>query len=65
MSIDLDRFCCIVEFMMSSVVELSIWTGVEGCGFTIYSSMILRGTEALHLMKVAAHLALEAAEMTL
>ena len=57
-------FCCIVEFMMPSLVELSILTGVGGCGCPISSSVMLRETAALQLTKMVAHLASEAADIT-
>ena len=64
MSIALDRFGCIVEFTMPSVVELLIWTGVGSYGCPISLSVMHRGAAVLQLMKVAAHLALEASDMT-
>ena len=64
MSIALDLFCCIVEFIMPSVVELSICTGVGGCARPISSSVMRKGTAALQLMKVAPHSASDAADMT-
>ena len=64
MSIDLDLFCCIVEFIMPSVVELSICTGVGGCLCPISYSVVCKGTAALQLIKVAPHSASDAADMT-
>ena len=64
MSIALDRFCCIVEFIMPSVVESSICTGVGGCVCPISSSVTRKGTAALQLMKVAPHSASDVADMT-
>ena len=64
MSIALDRFCCIVELVMPSVVELSICNGVGGCACPIYSSVMRRGTTALQLMKVAPHSAYDAMDIT-
>ena len=55
MSISLELFCCIVEFIMPSVAELTICTGVGGCACHISSSVIRKGTAALKLMKVAPH----------
>ena len=63
MSIALDRSCCVVEFMMPSVVELSIWTGVGVCGCPISLSVISNGTAAVQLMKVDPHLDLEASNI--
>ena len=63
MSIALDRFCCIVEFIMPSVVELSICTGVGGWACPISSSVMSNGMAALQFMKVAPHSASDAADM--
>ena len=64
MFITLDRFCCIVEIIMPSVVEFSICTRVGGCVCPIYSSVMHRGTAALQLMKVGPHSASDATDMT-
>ena len=64
MSIALDRFCCIVEFIMPSVVELSICTGVGGYAYPISSSIMRKVTAALQSMKVAPHSSSDAADMT-
>ena len=64
MSIALDRFCCIVEFIMPSVVELSICTRVDGCACPISSNVMCKGTADLQLVKVAPHSASDAVDMT-
>ena len=64
MSIALDRFCCIVEFIMPSVVELSICTGVGGCACPFSYSVMRKGKSALQLIKVAPRSASDAADMT-
>ena len=63
MSIALDCICCIVEFIMPSVVELSICTGVGACACPISSSVMPKGTADLQLMQVAPHSASDAADM--
>ena len=64
MSIALDRFCCIFEFIIPSVVELSIFTGVGGCVCPISSIVMCKGTVSLQLMKVAPHSDSDDADMT-
>ena len=64
MSIALDRFCCMVEFMIPSVAEFPIWMGVGGCGCSIHSSMISIGTTTLQLMRVYLHSDSEDADIT-
>ena len=63
MSIDLDLFCCIVEFIIPSVVEFYICAGVGGCACPISYSVVFKGTEALQLMKVVPHSASDATDM--
>ena len=64
MSIALDHFCCIVEFIMPSLVKLSICTGVGGCVCPISPSVMRKGTADLQLMNVAPHSASDATDMT-
>ena len=44
MSIALVRFGRTRELMMPSAVELSVWTGVGGCGWPISSRIFLSST---------------------
>ena len=64
MTIAKDLFCCMVEFMIPSVAELSIWTEVRGCGCPISLSVIRSGTVGLYLIKVDLHSSSEAAGIT-
>ena len=55
----LEHFCCILQFLMTFQVELSTLIGEVGCGFPIYSSVVLTTMASLALIKSPAYSASE------
>ena len=58
----LDRRCLMVLLAIPAAVELSTWTGVGGCGWPIFSSMVRRAVASFMLVKRPAVLDLTAEE---
>ena len=64
MSISLERFCCILQFIMPSQVELYTYIGVAGYGCSISSSVVMTNMASMVLIKRAAHSASESDVIT-
>ena len=64
MSIALESFYCIFQFIMSQQVELSTYIGMSSCGCTIFSNVVLTNISYLTLIKRAAHSASEVDAIT-
>ena len=63
MSIDLERFCCILNIIMPSLFE-STCIGVAGCVCTISSNVVLTTMDFMELINRAAHSTSEADAIT-
>ena len=64
MSIALESFCCILQFIMPYQVDFSTCIGVAVCGCHIHSNVVLTTMDYLALIKSSARSASEADDIT-
>ena len=64
MYIVLDRFGCILQFIIPYQVDFSTCIGVAVCGCHIYYNLVLNNMDNLALIKSASHYASEADDIT-